>query len=112
MHEHRDIDGNVTGSTVVTRESLWSDEARARALGLQQYEDSICGCGCNLPMAQAHRQQPFLVDHYRCYAGMAKEAGKKKHRADAEAEAKKNRTELPDNWETGLHYYVTLPDPS
>lgn len=112
MHEHQDLDGNITGRTIVTRESMWSDEARARALALQQHEDSICGCGCGLPVAEAHKQQGFLVDSFRCYARMAIEAGKKQAREKAEAEAKKARAELPENWDVGLHYYATVPDPS
>ena len=34
MHEHFDADGNPAGTTVITREPEWDDDARGRALRL------------------------------------------------------------------------------
>lgn len=112
MHEHFDQAGEKTGHTVVTRESMWSESARGRVLALVQHEDSICKCGCGLPMQEAHRLQAFKVSHFRCYAQRAIEGEKKAHRAREEAEAKKNRLELPEDWGVGLHYYAAVHDPS
>jgi hypothetical protein len=45
-HEHYDADGVLTGTTVVQRESEWTDLARERALALGVWEASRCGsCG-------------------------------------------------------------------
>jgi hypothetical protein len=49
LHEHYDVDGALTGSTVVTRESEWDDTARARAEALLLVEDTSCNkCGGDL----------------------------------------------------------------
>lgn len=112
VHEHYDTDGNLTGRTVVTRESLWSESARERALELQRHEDSICRCGCGLPMPEAHKQQPFKVDHYFCWAGRSIEQAKRLHRNAAEKEAREKGQKLSEHWGEGLHYYAVLPDPS
>jgi len=46
LHEHYDADGNLTGTTVVTREPEWDDESRAWALALALREDNECRrCG-------------------------------------------------------------------
>lgn len=113
MHEHFAGEGPErvkTGETIVTRESPWDDEARGRVLRLVEFEDSIHDCG--LPQSEAFTQQAFKVDHFRCYACMALAQGRRQHRTEAEREAKANRMELPEHWEEGLHYHVTLPDPS
>lgn len=48
VHEHYDPDGNLTGTTVVTKPG-WSDENRAWALGLTLREANRCpGCGGDL----------------------------------------------------------------
>lgn len=106
VHEHFDADGNLTGTTTVTRESPWDDESRARVLALAEYESSLCGCGCGQPLVSAmDPSQPWLVDKYVCYAERAK---RKVARADAEkAQAQK----LPDGWSDGTFYYVKPAQP-
>lgn len=48
LHEHYDADGNLTGSTLVTRPG-WADMDRAWALGLALREAGTCpGCGGDL----------------------------------------------------------------
>lgn len=41
VHEHFDVDGNLTGTTVVTRESLWDDASRGLAMRLYEHDNSI-----------------------------------------------------------------------
>jgi hypothetical protein len=72
VHEHYDANNNLVGTTVVTRESPWDDASRGRALRLDEYESSICGCGCNLPVDVAHDPtRVFMVEDGVCYAGRA-----------------------------------------
>lgn len=73
-------------------------------LRLAAYKDTLCRCGCGLPLAEVRKVQPFLVDHYTCNADKAM---KRKRRAD-EAEAKKNK--WSEHWADGRHYFVTLPE--
>ncbi len=47
LHEHYDPDGNLTGTTVVTRPG-WSDDDRAWALGLALHEAYRCPRGHDL----------------------------------------------------------------
>lgn len=44
-HEHFDAEGNLTGYTVVIRESRIDDADRASLLGLAMFEDQVCRCG-------------------------------------------------------------------
>lgn len=44
-HEHYDAEGNLTGYTVVTRESEWDDRQRDRMLALAYYRRGVCACG-------------------------------------------------------------------
>jgi hypothetical protein len=45
-HEHRDAAGNLTGTTIVTREPEFDDRLRAEYLALVGYEDRCCKtCG-------------------------------------------------------------------
>lgn len=101
MHEHFDAAGEKTGHTVVTRESEWDDESRGRALRLIEYEDSLCKCGCNLPIAVAHKRQAFKVDHFTCYAGRAIEMKRRMDRKEHEKD---------DGWADGKHYYAVVPE--
>ena len=49
VHEHYDAAGNLTGRTVVTRESDWDADARAWAIGLLMREAAECKrCGGDL----------------------------------------------------------------
>lgn len=110
MHEHFDADGNLTGRTVITRESMWDDESRGRALRLAEYEASLCPCGCGLPAAIATSPSPMVVDTFTCYAGRALEA---QRRADQDAHEKDPKSPPRDmhgnpvpRWDDGLNYYV------
>lgn len=105
MHEHYDAEGKLTGTTVITRESEWDDETRDRVLLLAGYEDTLCRCGCGLPIDVAHAERPFIVDKVICQAGRALEQTRRQDREDAE-KAKK-----PDGWSDGLHYYVQPYEP-
>lgn len=101
VHETYDAAGNLTGTVIVTRESAWDDEQRAAAIALTEYDDSICGCGCGQPILEAYSgKQAYKVDSFTCSAGRALDRVRRQKRDDAE---KSNR---PDGWDDGLHYYV------
>ncbi|MCM0622721.1 hypothetical protein [Nocardioides bruguierae] len=44
-HEHYDAAGNLTGTTVVTREPEWDDDERRRLLALAAYHEQTCDRG-------------------------------------------------------------------
>lgn len=105
VHETYEIDPDdpenqdkhrLVGYVVITRESPWDDNTRARALALTEYEDSLCSCGCGLPREVAHNDQPFRVDSFKCYASrairLAKEKLHKKH---------------PDEWFEDRHFFAS-----
>ncbi len=107
LHEHFDAEGKKTGHTVVTRESMWDEDARGRALRLQEFEDSTVN---GMPVAEAHKEQPFKVDKVVDYAARAIEALRRHDRL--EAERKFGKDKIPDGHFDGWHYYAELPDPS
>lgn len=112
VHEHFTVDpdnpdgpGIPTGYTIVTRESPWDDDTRARAIALTEREDSICKCGCGRPIAETlQKDQAYRVHVVRCAAGRAidqvRRLDRDKHKNDP-------------SWDDGLHYRaepVELPD--
>lgn len=108
MHEHYDADGTYTGHTVITRESAWDDETRARALRLTEYEAGICSCGCGQPIdISFDPKRPFKVDFAVCQAGRAMAMVIREEQRKAKA---KNGGELPEGWDDGRRYYVTPVD--
>lgn len=102
VHEHRDAEGNLTGTTTVVRESPWDDIARGQAYGLFDWDEGICSCGCGLPRAEAHEAQIFMVETETCYAAKAVETFKRKKREDAE------RRDLPEGWDDGVHHFARV----
>jgi hypothetical protein len=50
-HEHYDVEGNLTGFTIVTREAEWDDRQRARMEALSIYESGVCECGFHESLA-------------------------------------------------------------
>jgi hypothetical protein len=112
VHEHYNAVGIKTGETIVTRESLWDDSARGRALALIAHEDSLCKCGCGLPVVDGHKKQLFKVHEVRCWAGRAIKVHEAAVRADAEREAKQAKQDLDPTWNAGTYYYATVHDPS
>lgn len=105
MHEHFDADGRLTGTTVITRETEWDDETQARAMALATYEESLCPCGCGLPIAVGHEKRAFNVETFTCYAGRALAVAR---RYDEEQATKEKR---PEGWRDGMHYIVSASDP-
>lgn len=102
VHEHFDDNDVRTGYTVITRESAWDDESRARALALAQYESGLCRCGCGLPVEVGQRtDQAFLVDDIVCQAGKALD------RVTREA---REKHEKDPAWWDGRRHYVTPVD--
>ena len=78
---------------------MWTPEAQARALALQAWEDSLCGCGCGQPSKVAHDpSQPFRVDKFTCYAKRAKER--------VERDWRDQHKDAPDGWGDGVYHYV------
>lgn len=41
VHQHFDAEDNLTGTTIVTRESLWDDASRGLAMRLHEHDKSI-----------------------------------------------------------------------
>jgi hypothetical protein len=89
------------GFVVITRETPWDEKSQARALALTEYEDSLCRCGCGLPRDIAHKEQPFLVHDFVCYAGRAIEALRAKHRVEHKGN---------DAWFDGRQYVAVPAD--
>lgn len=107
MHEHFDAAGVLTGTTVVTRESPWDDDSRGRALRLAEYTDSLCGCGCGLPITESRdATRAMFVESHVCYARRAIESVS---RADEKAARKADK---PDGWADGVIYTVVPLDPN
>lgn len=102
VHEYRDPGGALLGTITVHRESVWDDIAREQAVGLFEYDEGICSCGCGLPRSEAHVDQAFIVDTEKCFAARAVEQVKRKNREDAE------RRKLPEGWDDGLHYFARV----
>lgn len=104
MHEHqiKHEDGTVetTGFTVVHRESEWDETTRERVQRLTDYEQSLCPCGCGVPIDQAWDPffEPWSVDSFTCYARRALERVRrnweKKHEGQGEG------------WADGIDHFV------
>ena len=100
MHEHYDVENNLTGTTVVTRESLWDDASRARAFRLFEYDKSI-DSETGLPIEDAYRDQPFLVEHRTVnYAARAIARKRAEHAEDHKDD---------DHWFEGRRYFAQVP---
>lgn len=103
MHEHYDAEGRLTGTTVVTRETAWDEETRARALALADYENSLCGCGCGLPVETAYdKTKAFKVDRLVCQAGRARQRVQR----EAYRQAESQQAAHPEGWDDGLYFIV------
>lgn len=100
-HEHFDPDGNLTGTTIVTRESEWDDYARSLAMALDVFEATRCPSCHNwdalVPLKaslrhvtwEQHDGRKVEVAQYRCiYCGAAdliKRDDHKRHEKDQPA---------------------------
>jgi hypothetical protein len=112
VHEHFTLDtpgepasGVLTGYTVITRESEWDDETRDRVLGLTEYENGLCGCGCGRPLAESMDNKTFYRVHkVTCYAARAVERIRRHDAAEAE------KHEDAEGWDDGVHYYPVPAD--
>lgn len=106
MHQHYDADGNPCRAadavlTVVEREPEWTAEDSELALKLEEFESTLCPCGCGRPVDEASDPtRAFSVQTFQCLARRALEI---KKRADQEAAEKANRA---DGWDDGLTYYI------
>jgi hypothetical protein len=99
--------GIQTGYTVVTRESVWDESARARAIALQEHEESVNRF--NVPLSEAYKAQPFRVEKVVDYSERAVAAAERAARAAAE---RANGGTVPDDYGDGVHHYPVIPDPS
>lgn len=104
MHEHFDVDGDPTGTTVVTRASLWTAHARAQARALVEYEDSI-DARTGLPAAEAYKDQQFVVTDVTNFAERSIEQRKRADQADAKKDGQ------ADGWDDGVKYHVRPATP-
>ena len=102
MHEHFDAEGNLTGTTVVTRESLWDDASRARAMRLYEHDRSI-DSETGLTKDEAFSERPFIV-----HKDVINYAAK----AIAKERAKDGETHKDEpGWMDGRRYVVQLATP-
>lgn len=106
MHQHYDADGNPCRAadahlTVVKREPEWTDEDRELAFKLDEYEASLCPCGCGRPVDEAtDKARSFSVESYTCLARRAIEIVKRKALEAAGGD------EAPEGWDDGLIHYI------
>lgn len=106
VHQHYDAAGNLTGTTVITREAEWDEETRGRVLRLAEYERSLCLCGCGLPTAVAHDPKAVIgVGKYVCMAQRAVDVKKRKDQAEHQGKDDKVRRD-GSRWDDGLNYYA------
>jgi len=72
-HEHYDPDGNLTGYTIVERESRIDDGDRAELLGLARYEAELCMCGYHPSLTDPDAGNVFTPESRTCHVcgGMA-----------------------------------------
>lgn len=108
VHEHFDAAGNKTGWTVVTREPRVSPSDREQMFALDDYESSLCGCGCGQPLAEAmDKNRAFKVRAHKCRAKAAIDRVQRQAREKAEAH------KLPDGWDDGTTWLIEhsfIPD--
>lgn len=103
MHEHFDAAGNLTGTTVVTRESEWDDSARGRAMQLAEHE-RMTDRQTGLPIEQAYDpDQTWRVNYTTNFASRAIERVRKDH---ADLPEHKDKP----NWAAGRTYYAEPVD--
>ena len=113
VHEHQRITGydddgapvvETTGYTIVTRESEWDATTLERVLRVADYEDSLCPCGCGIPVDKAWDPyyEPWSVDSFTCYARRALESVRRRW----EGQHKDN----PEGWADGVTHYVIAPE--
>lgn len=87
--------------TVVRREPKWTEEDRARAIELDEVENSKCGCGCGQPIDVAFDdERVFTVDSAVC---QAQRAIRVKEQQDRELAEKQNR---PASWAYGRRWFI------
>lgn len=101
MHEHFDAAGEKTGHTIITRESMWDDESRSRALRLAEFEAGVCPCGCGLQMKVAHDEKSVMrVESFMCAA----------RRAITKVERDERKAHKDDHLLDGVYYYAVPHD--
>lgn len=101
IHEHFDVNDVKTGYTVITREPLWNDDDRERAIALDEFERSLCPCGCGLPKDKAFDPaREFSVEMGICHARRTLETQERRDRESAE---KKNK---PESFFDGAFWFV------
>jgi hypothetical protein len=113
VHEHQSVVGHnpdgtakveTTGYTVVTRESVWDAATLERVMRVVDYRESLCPCGCGIPVDQAWDPyyEPWSVDSFTCYARRALESVARRWQKQNEGQ--------PDGWADGVEHFVTAPD--
>lgn len=116
-HEHYDVDGNLTGTTVVTRESEWDDEQRNHILEWFRYKALTRRCGHH-PSTGANKNLGRVVDHgkHECFdCQMVEKAREDFHRAHASRDEKpeaKSRCPICADEDFWIASYLTPDDVS
>lgn len=93
-HEHYDADDNLTGYTVVVRESRIDDADRAALLGLAMYEDQLSPCGFH-PSIASDEDNAFAPETVDCPVCAAMAQWERVLRAEDEKFAKDNPDAAP-----------------
>lgn len=73
-HEHYDADGNLTGYTVISRESEWDEDEVTKLIELRIYDAGVCsGCGYHKSLTgDLDNLFAIEVDHCNVCAALAK----------------------------------------
>lgn len=111
-HEHYDADDNLTGYTIVVRDSRIDDADRAALLGLAQFENEVCGCGFHPSLAD-DKANVFAFETRECpvCAGHAQGDRKLQDQDRTFAEANPKTDPLTKRPSDGVHPYMRLLSP-
>lgn len=82
---------------------MWNDDDRERAIALDEYERSLCPCGCGMTRAEGHDpNRGFDIDWSTCYAGKAIAYARRQLRSQAED----SKGDVKEGWDDGLLFFV------
>lgn len=111
-HEHYDADDNLTGYTVVIRESRIDDSDRAALLGLAMFEAQVCRCGFHPSLAD-DKENVFAAESRTCpvCAGYARQERELHERDQAAAKSAPDAPASARRPSDGVHPYMRLLSP-
>lgn len=110
-HEHYDAEGNLTGYTVVTRDSEFEDADRAELLAYLAYQRGICDCGIHESLKDPSN---FFTFEYRTCPickGLAQEGRKQAEQDGRVAEQLKDAPPATSRPSDGRRMFVRQLSP-